>query len=229
MPTGRDLPAQFRPPLAHVAHFRAVRRRPVVGHVLEFLVADGNGETVAEGLEAVHVQLLQGVGFVVGLPRLAGAVAFHRHGQDDRGALLLLHRLGVGGIDLVGVVATAIQVHDVFVRQVFHQLQQLRVLAEKMFAGIGAAVVLVVLQLTVADLVHALLQQAGLVALQQGVPLAAPDHLDHVPAGAPKHPLQFLDDLAVAAHRPIQALQVAVHHEVQVAQPLTTGQGNSAQ
>ena len=98
-----------------------------------------------------------------------------------------------------------------------------------MLPGVRAAVVLVVLQFAVADLVHALLQQAGLVALQQGVPLAPPDHLDHVPAGAAKDPFELLDNLAVAAHRPVQALQVTVDDKMQVAQLLPACQRDGAE
>jgi hypothetical protein len=51
-----------------------------------------------------------------------------------------------------------------------------------------------------------------------------PQQLDHVPAGAAEFAFQFLDDLAVAAHRAVQALQVAVDHEDQVVQLLARGQ-----
>ena len=54
--------------------------------------------------------------------------------------------------------------------------------------------------------------------MQQGVPFAAPHHLDDVPAGATEERLQLLDDLAVAAHRSVEALQVAVDDERQVVQ-----------
>ena len=85
-----------------------------------------------------------------------------------------------------------------------------------MLAGVRTAVVLVVLQLTVTDLVHTLTQQAGFIFLQQRVPFTAPDNLEYVPAGTAKHALKFLDDFAIAAYRSIQALQVAVDHEDQV-------------
>ena len=49
---------------------------------------------------------------------------------------------------------------------------------------------------------------------------AAPDHLDHVPARAAEDRLELLDDLAVAAHRTVEALQVAVDDEDQVVELL---------
>ena len=98
-----------------------------------------------------------------------------------------------------------------------------------MLAGVGATVELAVLELTVTNLIHDLLQESALVALDQRVPLAPPNHLDNVPAGAPKNPLQLLDDFAVTAHRAVQSLQVAVDHKVQVAQPLAASKRNRAQ
>ena len=216
--------AQFPAPLAHVAHLGAVLVGSVIGNAGQVLVADGNGEAIAKSLQGLDIQLLQGVRFVARLPRLAGAVTFHGHGQHHARALELLRGAGVGRVNLVGIVAAAVEVHDLFVGQVFDQFQRLGVLAEEVLAGVRAAVEFVVLQLAVADLIHALLQHARLVALQQRIPLATPDHLDHIPAGAAEHPLQFLDDLAVTAHRAVEALQVAVDHEDQVAQLLATGQ-----
>ncbi len=47
-----------------------------------------------------------------------------------------------------------------------------------------------------------------------------PDHLDHVPARTAEGGLELLDDLAVAAHRTVEALQVAVDDEDQVVELL---------
>src|SRR5437016_4369712 len=60
------------------------------------------------------------------------------------------------------------------------------------------------------------------------VPLAAPEHFDDVPACAPKRRLQLLNDLAVAAHRSIKALQVAIHDKNQIVQLLTRSQRDRA-
>ena len=81
-------------------------------------------------------------------------------------------------------------------------------------AGLG----LVGLVVAVDGLVHDLHERAVVVLGQQVIPLAAPDDLDDVPAGAAEERLEFLHDLAVAAHRPVEALEVAVDHEVQVVQ-----------
>ena len=89
-----------------------------------------------------------------------------------------------------------------------------------MLPNVGPVVGLVGLEVTIGRGVHQIDQGAVGIGLQQGIPLAAPHHLDHVPAGTPEERLQFLNDLAVAAHRPVEALQIAIHHEGQVVQAL---------
>ena len=64
---------------------------------------------------------------------------------------------------------------------------------------------------------------------EQGVPLAAPDDLDHVPAGAAEVGLQLLDDLAVAADRAVELLEVAVDDEGEVVELLARGQADRAE
>ena len=55
---------------------------------------------------------------------------------------------------------------------------------------------------------------------EEVVPPAAPDDLDDVPARAAEDRLELLDDLAVAAHRTVEPLQVAVDDEDQVVELL---------
>ena len=74
-----------------------------------------------------------------------------------------------------------------------------------------------------------LTQQAVVIAREQLVPLAAPEHLDDVPAGAAEDGLELLDDLAVAAHRAVEALQVAVDDEDQVVELLARRQRDRAE
>ena len=57
----------------------------------------------------------------------------------------------------------------------------------------------------------------------------APDDLDDVPAGAAEHAFELLDDLAVAAHRAVEALQVAVDDEDQVVELLAAGERDRAE
>src|SRR5581483_5415380 len=62
------------------------------------------------------------------------------------------------------------------------------------------------------------------VALEQVVPLPAPDDLNDVPAAAFERRLELLNDLAVAPHRAVEALQVAVDDEDQVVELLGGGE-----
>ena len=68
-----------------------------------------------------------------------------------------------------------------------------------------------------------------MVGREKRVPAAAPDDLDDVPAGAAEVGLELLDDLAVAAHRAVEALQVAVDDEDQVVQALAAGHADRAE
>src|SRR5206468_10341015 len=57
----------------------------------------------------------------------------------------------------------------------------------------------------------------------------SPDHLDHVPAGAAELAFELLDDLAVAAHRAVEALQVAVDDEDQVVELVARREADRAE
>jgi hypothetical protein len=161
--------------------------------------------------------------------RLAEPVTLHRLGEDHGGLALLLRRRRVGRVDLLRVVAAALEPPDLLVGHVGDHLGGLRVLPEEVLPGVGPALGLVVLVVAVEGLLHALEEHALLVLREQAVPALAPDHLDHVPAGAAEAALQLLDDLGVAAHGAVQALEVAVHHEDQVVELLAGGQGDGAQ
>ena len=186
-------------------------------------------EAVAERAQHVLAHLLLLVGDVLALAGLAHPVALDRLGQDHRRRADVVHGRLVGRVDLRRVVAAARQRPDLVVGHVRDQVEQLRVLAEEVLADVRAVLGLEVLVLAVDALLHALEQQPGLVRGEQRVPARAPDHLDDVPAGAAEDPLQLLDDLPVAAHRAVEALQVAVDHEDQVVQLLPAGQRDRAQ
>src|SRR5206468_1868235 len=87
----------------------------------------------------------------------------------------------------------------------------------------------VFLELAVRRRVHDVDEHAVGVACEQLVPLAAPDHLDDVPAGATEVGLQLLDDLAVAADRTVEPLQVAVDDESEVVELFPSGDAERAE
>src|SRR5207249_3136431 len=99
----------------------------------------------------------------------------------------------------------------------------------EVLANIAAALDQILLILAVHDFTHALHEQAVLVVLQKRVPIAAPDHFDDVPAGALEGSFQLLDDLAVAAHRTIEALQVAVDDKNQIVEPFAGSERDGAE
>ena len=119
-------------------------------------------------------------------------------------------------VDLGRVVTAAVQTPDFFIRHVGHHCRSFRVFAEKLLANVAAVASLEHLILAVDSFLHQLAQFAGGVLGQQRIPTRTPDHLDHVPARAAERRLQLLNDLAVATHRAVEALQVAVDDKHQV-------------
>src|SRR5690606_18968991 len=97
-------------------------------------------------------------------------------------------------------------------------------LAEELLPHDGAAETLEALVFAVHALFHAAAQQARLVTRQQAVPVRSPQALDDVPSRAAEGALELLDDLAVAAHRAVQPLQVAVDDPNQVVELLARAQ-----
>ena len=197
----------------------AVERNPI----LDLVVADRNLEAVAKRLQIVGIQFFLLMRDVEPLPGRPHAVALDGLGQDD-GRLTLVRDGGtVGGIHLVRIVPAAVQAPQVLVGHVGDHRLEFRVLAEEVFADVGAVAGAVGLEVPVHALLHPLEQDALGVAGQQRVPIGAPDQLDDVPTRATEHAFELLDDLAVAPHRAVQALQVAVDHEDQVVEPLASG------
>ena len=153
----------------------------------------------------------------------AHAVTLDGLGENDGRLALVIDRCGVRGKDLVRVMSAALQAPDIVVGHGGHHFFEFRVLAEKMFAYIGAVTRLVVLVLAVQRFHHAALQQAISILGQQWVPIATPDRFDHVPARAAEIRFKFLNNFAVATHRPIEALQIAIDHEDQIIETFTSG------
>src|ERR1700687_6468125 len=101
-----------------------------------------------------------------------------------------------------------------------NHLQQPRVGAEQVLPEVGSALDKILLILPVADFSQAPDQQAVAIILNQAVPIRAPDDFDNIPSRPAENGFHLLNDLSIAAHRAIEALQVAVHHEDQIVEPL---------
>ena len=122
----------------------------------------------------------------------------------------------ISSINFARVVTSQAQAAQRFVRKRLNKLKQARVAAKEMLARVGAGGNDELLILAVDQLAHTLDEQAFGIAFQNRIPFAAPKHLDHVPAGAAERGFQLLNDLPVATHGTIQALQVAIHDEDQI-------------
>ena len=196
--------------------------------LVDVAVADREVEPVAEPLGVVEGELLHLVGGVAALERL-DRPALDRLGQDHR---RLADVLGGGverGVHLAVVVAAARQLADLLVAHVLDHPAQPRVAAEEVLADVLAGLDRVGLELAVRGGVHPVDEHAVDVAGEQRVPLAAPHDLDDVPAGAAEERLELLDDLAVAADRAVELLQVAVDDEREVVELLARGEADGAE
>ena len=111
-------------------------------------------------------------------PAVAHPVALDGLGQDDRRLAVVGAGGGVGGVDLLRVVAAAVERPDLLVAHVLDQLAQLGVGAEEVLADEGAVARLVGLVVAVEGLLHALQEQALVVGGEQRVPARAPDDLE---------------------------------------------------
>src|SRR5512142_1139470 len=149
--------------------------------------------------------------------------------KNDRWATAMARRTIVGRKNLPVAVPTATQLADLLVRQVFDHIEQARIRAPNLLARVRTRHGDVLLPLAINQFIKALAQQPLGVAREQLVPFRTPHDFDHVPAGAAKHGLQFLDDLAITAYGPIESLQVTVDHEDEVVELFTSGHRERAE
>ncbi len=110
-PALRQRTTEFLAAFAQVAHLGAVFGRAVERQFFELRIVDRDVEAIAEFLQAVDIDFLGVVGDVLGLSG-TGAVALDGLGQDDCRLALVVDRLVVSGIDLVRIVAAAVELPD---------------------------------------------------------------------------------------------------------------------
>ncbi len=218
-PPSGQIASQGSPASMQVLHLRAVVRWLVKLHLFDVLVRERQAEAVAKRLEVVEAELLLLMRGHPALARGAHAEALHRLREDHRRLAAMRERLRIRCVKLAHVVAAAAQAVDVLVAQLRSECGKLGVLAEETLAVVRAVVGREGLELAVDRVRERAQQRAGAVACKQRVPIGAPHHLDHVPAGADEVRFEFVDDAAVAAHRAVEPLQVAVDHEHEVVEP----------
>ena len=166
----RQRAAEFGAPRFQILDFRRVVRGPVERQIGDLIVRHRYLEAIAEGLQRVLADLLLLVRDVLALASLAHAVALDGLREYHRRRALVLHGGGIGRIDLVWIMAAAVELADLFVGPGFDQTLRFRILLEEVLARVGAALGLVVLVFAVDGLVHRLQQLAARILRQQRIP-----------------------------------------------------------
>ena len=123
---------------------------------------------------------------------------------------------------------TAVQIPNVVVRPIGDQSFKFR-RVEHGFTHICTILGFHRLVLTIHDLTQTLHQDAFFVTRKQRIPLRAPNDFDDIPTRTTEFGFELLNDAAIAAHRAIQTLQVAVDDKHKVAQAFTTRHTNRTQ
>src|SRR5258708_17042737 len=130
---------------------------------------------------------------------------------------------------LDGIVAAESHASQLLVREMLHHFQEARIGAEKVLAEVGSALDKIFLILAVADFSQTPDLDSVAVGANQRIPVRSPDDLDYVPSCAAEDGFELLNDFSVAAHRAIEALQVAVHDENQVVEIFARGERNRSE
>src|ERR1700730_1326264 len=146
------------------------------------------------------------MGDVFAFAGFAESISFYSAGEDDGRGAFVFDGGFVGGVNFAGIVAAKTQTAQGVVREGLDQFQQTRVGAEEMLAHVGAGFHDEFLVFTVDEFAHALDEKAFGVAIENGVPLAAPENLDDIPARAAEGGFEFLNNLTVAADGPVETL-----------------------
>src|SRR3989441_4068706 len=214
---------------AKVLNFLAILRRAVEGHLEAVLIAQRNAESRAEFQQLFFVQLLLLVRDVLAFARFAKSIALDGARENNGRRARVLDSDLVRGIDLLWIMATQAETLQRLIGKRLDGVEETRVSAKKRLPDVRPRRNNDLLIFTVHQLTHALDEEAFRVALENRIPLASPENLDDVPAGAAEGRLQLLDDLAVAANRPVQALQVAVDDKDQVVEFFARGERDGSQ
>ncbi len=143
------------------------------------------------------------MGVILGLGSIAKRIAFDGFRQNYCWLTARARGLSVSCIDFIRIVAATIERHNIVVRKMLDHLEQLRAFTKEILARVRATPGHVILIFAVDYFVHARLQDSVFIGLQQRVPMPPPHHFNHIPASAAEYALKLLDDLAIAAHRPI--------------------------
>src|SRR5436305_1190261 len=109
-----------------------------------------------------------------------------------------------------------------------YQLEQFRIFPKEMSASVAPRFNGVFLVISIHSFLHALEQETGFIRIEEFIPIGTPNDFDDVPTGALKNSLQLLNDLSVATHGPIEALQIAINDPDEVIQVFPRREGERA-
>ena len=169
------------------------------------------------------------MGDVLAFASFAEAVTFDGARENDGGTALVFDGGFIGGVDFARVVSAETQTAQRIVGEGFDELEKARIAAEEKLTNIIAGGDDEFLVFAVDDFAHALDEQAFGVALEDGIPLAPHRYFDDVPARAAESGFEFLNDLAIAADRTVEALKVAVDDEDEVVEFFAGGERDGAE
>ena len=134
----RQEAAQRLGAFAQVAHFRAVFGRAIERRIGNRVVRNRDVEAVAELAQRFFAHFLLRVGDHLAFAGFTHAVAFDGLAENDRGLAGVRHGGGVGGVNLVRVVAAAVEPPDVVVAHAGDEGFKFGIFTEGVFAHIGA-------------------------------------------------------------------------------------------
>ena len=133
-------------------------------------------------------------------------------------------------VNLPVVVTATLELPNVIIGEVLDHFQSARVATKEVLPNVGATLCLIGLIVAIGRAIHQVPKCALGIGLQERIPLATPDDLDHIPASAAEEAFELLDNLSVSTDWSIQTLQVAVDDEGQVVEIVVSGelQGTTA-
>ena len=207
------------------ARAKIAKLRAVFGGLVKFergglFVGERKGEAVAKSDQRVDIELLGLMRGHAGFARAAHSVTLLRLGEDNGRLVLGRSRRFEGGEEFAKIVAATLEPVDVAIRHMRDERMHFRVFVKEVKEIVAAVSCAQRLILAIDRGGESAKQRMLLVAREQSVPFRAPQDLDDVPARAAEQALQLRNDLPVAAHRPVEALEIAVDDEGQIVEPL---------
>jgi hypothetical protein len=166
---------------------------------------------------------------VSSLAAFAQPVALDGSRENDGGRALVFERRLVGGVHLARVVAALPQCSQRLVRKVLDHFQKARVRSEYLLANVSAGFDAEFLHFAVHHSPRRFTSRPSVSRSNSGSQSLPHRTFDAIPAGAPEGGFEFLNDLAVAANRAVQPLQVAIDHKDEIVEIFARSQSNGSQ